>query len=197
MYTTNCSYSSLKIADYQFYVKSPLAIIGNFGKSVPMKIYLYAVKLPQAATLAITSYKRSLFKTRGCVSALAALPLIPLAWTQSFHRLPDAIPVPESWEVFDSQPAAIDGAWYLRCAPETEIESLKRKLAFPDLIPGLFPLSPGIHIASSHDLVHPPKYTGFERIDDIRLCVYEVFYTDPSLWFEDVMFRSVEQKHLR
>lgn len=197
MYTTNCSYSSLKIADYQFYVKSPLAIIGNFGKSVPMKIYLYAVKLPQAVTLAITSYKRSLFKTRGCISALAVLPLIPLAWTRSSHRLPDAIPAPGVWEITDSEPAACSEAWYLRCAPETEIESLKRTLAFPDLIPGLFPFSPGIHIASSHDLVHPPKYTGFGRIDDIRLWVYEVSCTDPSRWYEDVMFRSVDQKHLR
>lgn len=197
MYTTNCSYSSLKIADYQLYVKSPLAIIGNFGKSVPMKIYLYAVKLPQAVTLAITSYKRSLFKTRGCVSALAVPALITLAWTQTYHRLPDTFELPGVWEIADLQPAAYEHEWYLQCTPVAGIESLKQTLVLPDPVPGLFPLYPGIHVASAHELSEPPLYSGPVRIDDFRINVYEVSCSDPSLWYEDVFFRSVEQKHLR
>jgi hypothetical protein len=197
MYSTNCTYSSLKIADYPFYVKSPLAIIGIFGKSVPMKIYLYAVKLPQAVTVAITSYKQSLFKARACVSALAVSPLIPLAWTQRPQQLPENIPAPSVWKITDSQPRAYGDVWYLPCLPESEFESLKRSLDFPDLTPGLFPVFHGIYTASRKDLSDPPDYTGSMRIDDFRLAVYEVAYTDSSLWYEDVNIRSVEQKHLR
>jgi hypothetical protein len=161
-----------------------------------MKRYLYTVTLPEALSLAITSYKRSLFKTQMCVSALAVPPLIPVAWTADPYPIPGDIITPSKWIIDSGKPREYGGAWYIMCDSHGQFSEISTAFDRFNQVSGLFAPYCGIFAASASEAHELPVPEVPSRIEDFRLGLYEFTFNDPQSWYEDLLISLIDQRHL-
>lgn len=163
-----------------------------------MKYYLYAITLPQAPHLAITAYKKTLFKTYGAVSSLTLPPLIPLGWSSkpnclaSFHQLPR----PQNCVIPAKSPKIIQNGWFLPVEPADSFHQLKQLLPHESqsaLFPDREELFIAVHEPSLPDPL--PQCSDILSLDDFRLKVFALTCA-PENWYKDVFYSVIEEIHL-
>ncbi len=168
-----------------------------------MKYRLYALAISQAAHIAVTSYKKSLFKTFECVSAIALPPLIPIGWIHEDHRMISLEELPyidrqETDLTIETAPAEYASSWYLPVQDRNYLEAIRetfRSMGLSD--PGLFEPFPGLFTAASDMKNRPPALDRQLIINDLRLLHLEITYREPHSWWSHMMYSVMEERHLR
>jgi hypothetical protein len=193
----------LKITDYLNYVKSPIAIIQNLGNVTGMKYRLYALAISQAAHIAVTSYKKSLFKTFEWVSAIALPPLIPIGWIHEDHRMISLeelpyIDRPETDLTIETAPVEYASSWYLPVQDHHYVDTMRETFSAIGISDsGLFAPFSGLFAAVSDMKNQPPALDRQLTINDLRLLHLEITYREPHSWWNHMMYSVMEERHLR
>ncbi|MGM0431720.1 MAG: hypothetical protein ACQEQU_03295 [Spirochaetota bacterium] len=163
-----------------------------------MKHYLYAITLPQAPHLAITAYKKMLFKTFGAVSALALPPLIPLGWSSKAERIASLppLPKPQNCVIPSGSPKKFQNGWFLSVEPAGSFHQLKQ------LIPNepqsaLFPDREALFIAADEPSLSGllPQSPNILSLDDFRLKVFALT-CNSEVWYKDIFYSVIDEVHL-
>lgn len=163
-----------------------------------MKYYLYAVTLPQAAHLAITTYKKTLFKTFGAVSALALPPLIPLGWSSTPERIAHLhrLPRPQNCVVPPVSPRRFQSGWFLPVEPADSFQQL-RQLLPNDTESALFPARGELFLSAVDPVLEGPLPENQDMLclDDFRLKVFALTCSS-EIWYEDIYYSVIDELHL-
>ncbi len=161
-----------------------------------MEILLHALTVSQSAHLALTAYKRKLYKAYDCVSAMAFPPLIPLYWSSSDSPLPKPyITAFKQGMAINREPILNSNSWYLPLEEPGLIRSVQNSM--PETISGLFPISEGIYIGEKEETTELIPLDSPCRISDLWITTMRITVSSEISWWEDLFISTLEEHHLR
>lgn len=160
-----------------------------------MVYQLYALTLPQEASLRLTEYRRALFARGENTSTLIFEPIIPLAFSQ--QPLPAKelgyLELPEKRWSIGAVSYEQEGSSYLPIEPSIEV-------LFPEGITAgtqrsLFPISRGIYLGTG--LSDLPAFDTGLTFSELWLATYRIQVPDPRTWWTHIVYTQLEQRHLK
>ena len=158
-----------------------------------MNILLHALTLSQSAHLALTSYKRTLYRESDCISAIALPPLIPLSWapSESGSAPPYITPLTEPL-VTGTIPLRMGDSWYLPTDWTVKAEG-----GDPHSIQGLFTIYPGIYLCAAEEGFIPSPLEQPCRVTDLWLAAFRLTVRETVSWWEDLFVSTLSSRHIR